>query len=41
MRWQKISLRILTAMLLGWKASSANVDSDRLVIASSAKVKES
>jgi len=41
MRWQKISLRVLTAMLLGWKATRADVDSDRPIIATSAKVKES
>ncbi len=41
MRWQKINLRILTAMLLGWKATPADMDSSRPIVAASAKVKES
>ena len=43
MRWQKISLRILTAMLLGWSAvaaTAADVDTDKSVIAASAKIEE-
>ena len=43
MRWQKISLRILTAMLLGWTAvaaTAADVDTDKSVIAASAKIEE-
>ena len=42
MRWQKISLSILTAMLLGWAAfaaAAADVDTDKSVIAASAKIK--
>ena len=38
---KKISLRVLTAMLLGWKATRADVGSDRPITATSAKVKES
>jgi len=41
MRWQKISLCILTAMLIGWKATPADVDPDRPIIATRAKIKES
>ena len=43
MRWQKTSLRILTAMLLGWTAfaaTAADVDTDKSVIAASAKIEE-
>ena len=43
MRWQKISLSILTAMLLGWAASAAiaaDVDTDKSVIAASVKIEE-
>jgi len=43
MRWQKISLSILTAMLLGWAASTAtaaDVDTGKSIIAASAKIEE-
>ena len=43
MRWQKISLSILTAMLLGWAAPAAiaaDVDTDKSVIAASVKIEE-
>ena len=43
MRWQKTSLRILTAMLFGWTAfaaTAADVDTDKSVIAASAKIEE-
>ncbi len=43
MRWQKISLRILVAMLLGWSAFAATaseVDTDNSVIAASVKLEE-
>ena len=43
MRWQKISLSILTLMLLGWAAPAAiaaDVDTDRSVIAASVKIEE-
>jgi len=43
MRWQKISLSILTVMLLGWAAPAAiaaDVDTDRSVIAASVKIEE-
>ena len=43
MRWQKISLRILAAMLLGWTAfaaTAADVDTDKSVIAASVKLEE-
>ena len=43
MRWQKISLSILTAMLLGWVAPTAiaaDVDTDKSVIAASVKIEE-
>tara|TARA_B100000214_G_C23813904_1_gene556280 strand:- start:176 stop:295 length:120 start_codon:yes stop_codon:yes gene_type:complete len=37
----KINLRILTAMLLGWKATPADIDRGRQIVAASAKIKES
>jgi len=40
MRWQKINLRILTAMLLGWKATPADMDPGRPIVAANAKVIE-
>lgn len=43
MRWQKFSLSILTAMLLGWAAPAAiaaDVDTDKSVIAASVKIEE-
>ena len=43
MRWQKISLSILTAMLLGWAAPAAiaaDVDTDKSIIAASVKIEE-
>ena len=44
MGWQKISLRISTAMLLGWAAFTdkpADADTDKSIIAASAKAEES
>jgi len=41
MRWQKISLRLMLALLLGWTVSTptlADVDTDKSVIAASAKI---
>ena len=41
MRWQKISLRLMLALLLGWAVSTptlADVDTDKSVIAASAKI---
>ena len=43
MRWQKISLSILTAMLLAWAAFSATAadgDTDKSLIIASAKIEE-
>ena len=43
MRWQKISLSILTAVLLAWAAFSAraaDVDTDKSLIVASAKIEE-
>ena len=43
MRWQKISLSILTVTLLGWTVSAAiaaDVDTDKSIIAVSAKIEE-
>ena len=41
MRWQKISLRLVLALMLGWAVSTptmADVDTDKSVIAASAKI---
>ena len=41
MRWQKMSLRLVLALLLGWTVSTptlADVDTDKSVIAASAKI---
>jgi len=43
MRWQKISLRLMLALLLGWAVSTptlADVDTDKSVIAASVKIEE-
>ena len=43
MRWQTISLNLLTAMLFGWAATAviaADVDTDKSVIAASVKIEE-
>ena len=40
MRWQKISLRILTAMLFGWAAIPADVYPDWAIIGNGVKAKE-
>ena len=43
MRWQTISLSIMTAMLVGWAATAviaADVDTDKSVIAASVKIEE-
>ena len=43
MRWQTISLNLLTAMLVGWAATAviaADVDTDKSVIAASVKIEE-
>ena len=43
MRWQKISLSILTVTLLGWTISAAiaaDVDTDKSLIVASAKIEE-
>ena len=43
MRWQKISLSILTVTLLGWTVSAAiaaDVDTDKSIIAVSAEIEE-
>ena len=43
MRWQKISLSILTAMLLEWaafSATAADVDKNKSLIVASAKFEE-
>ena len=43
MRWQKISLRLVLALMLGWAVSTptlADVDTDKSVIAASVKIEE-
>jgi len=43
MRWQKISLSTLTAMLLAWaalSATAADVDTDTSLIVASTKIEE-
>ena len=43
MRWQKISLSILTSMLLAWaafSATAADVDTDKSLVVASAKIEE-
>ena len=43
MRWQKISMRLVLTLLLGWAASTptlADIDTDKSIIAASAKIEE-
>ena len=42
MRWQKISMKLVLALLLGWTAlgSWADVDTDKSIVAASAKIEE-
>ena len=43
MRWQKISLRLVLALLLGWTGSTltlADVDTDKSIVAASVKIEE-
>ena len=43
MRWQKISLKLVLALMLGWAVSTptlADVDTDKSVIAASVKIEE-
>ena len=42
MRWQKISMKLVLALLLGWTTvgSWADVDTDKSVIAASVKIEE-
>ena len=43
MRWQKMSIKLVPALLLGWLASTgtwADVDTGKSVIAASAKIEE-
>ena len=43
MRWQKVSMRLVLTLLLGWAASTptlADIDTDKSIIAASAKIEE-
>ena len=42
MRWQKISMKLVLALLLGWTTvgSWADVETDKSVVAASAKIEE-